>query len=131
MFGSRLPSFGWIGVHCLDAMRRLAFRDALSSLGERPEIDTPDLRPLPPSATCSKANSHARTIGVRVYAMWMSLASDTLRAEAARIRQLKTLPVDTPAFRAIEDYALDLEHRAAVLDGTARLIGRLGNTQLM
>ena len=55
----------------------------------------------------------------------MSLASDTLRAEAARLRLLKALIADPLAGREIEDYALDLERRAAIIEGNGRLKGRL------
>ncbi|WP_271143567.1 hypothetical protein [Brevundimonas sp. NIBR10] len=57
--------------------------------------------------------------------MDMSLSSDTLRAEAARLRLLKAFILDPLAAREIDDYALDLERRAAIIEGNAGLKGRL------
>ena len=50
----------------------------------------------------------------------MSLASDALRAEAARFRRLKFLVTDPQALAAIEDYACELDQRANAIEDAMR-----------
>ena len=46
----------------------------------------------------------------------MSFASDALRDEAARFRRMKFMIDDARTLRVIEEYALELEARAALID---------------
>ena len=46
----------------------------------------------------------------------MSFASDALRDEAARFRRMKFMIDDARTLGVIEEYALELEARAALID---------------